>query len=157
MGDQIRGGELLDDFHVPSTLRETRAVRRRVVGAVDGLGLPHHRVEALETAVAEAVSNAIEHGNDSQPSLPVEVRVTADEDSVVVRVADQGRGGEAPAPDAPSPDLEAKLRGDQPARGWGLFLMRSLVDDVRVEHEGARCVVTLLMRRSSGVSRRPGP
>jgi serine/threonine-protein kinase RsbW len=151
MGEAIRG-EVLDDFRVPSTTDQVRAARQRVVAAVGGLGLAPRAVEALETAVAEAVANAIEHGNLSEASQPVEILVTAEGDSVVVRVADQRRGRTEPLLDATQPDLEARLRGDRPARGWGLFLMGSLVDEVRVEHEGHRRVVVLRLRRPSGVS-----
>jgi serine/threonine-protein kinase RsbW len=151
MGDEIRE-EVLDDFRVPSTADQVRAARHRVVAAVGALGLSRRDLEALETAVAEAVANAIEHGNLSETSQPVEIRVSADGESVVVRVADQRRGRTEPLPDATQPDLEARLRGDRPARGWGLFLMKSLVDEVRVEHEGHRRVVVLRLRRPSGVS-----
>jgi anti-sigma regulatory factor (Ser/Thr protein kinase) len=47
-----------------------------------------------------------------------------------VHVSDHGGGGELPPREAP--DLEAKLEGRQRPRGWGLFLIESMVDEARV-------------------------
>ncbi len=87
-------------------------------------------MERLKTAVAEATMNAIEHGNQNEPEKPVEIEVCANVGAVKVRIVDQGGGREVPDPE--TPDLEAKLDGLQTPRGWGLFLIRSMVDDLRV-------------------------
>ena len=42
-------------------------------------------------------------------------------------------------------DLEAKLAGLQSPRGWGLFLIKNLVDDMRVSAEDGRHTVELTM------------
>lgn len=55
--------------------------------------------------------NAIEHGNDNQPELPVQIRLLASDEQVVVQVTDQSGGQPIPEPEAP--DLEAKLAGSQ--------------------------------------------
>jgi anti-sigma regulatory factor (Ser/Thr protein kinase) len=52
-----------------------------------------------------------------------------------------------PIPDSPVPDLQAKLAGEQSPRGWGVFLMRHMVDDIRVRHDGARHTVELVVYR----------
>jgi serine phosphatase RsbU (regulator of sigma subunit)/anti-sigma regulatory factor (Ser/Thr protein kinase) len=107
--------------------------------------LPTDRAQSLGTAVAEAVMNAIEHGNRLDPELPVDVAVTLTADLVRVAVTDRGAGA---AEVAQAPDLDAKLAGLQPARGWGLFLIEQLVDTV-VDEVGAdgRHTVTLTMAR----------
>ena len=38
-------------------------------------------------------------------------------------------GGETEIPDTEAPDLDAKLEGLQSPRGWGLFLIQSMVDE----------------------------
>jgi anti-sigma regulatory factor (Ser/Thr protein kinase) len=48
--------------------------------------------------------------------------------------------------DVETPDIEAKLRGEQSPRGWGLFLMRSMVDDLRITGDGHRHVLELVVR-----------
>ncbi len=134
-----------DDFTIPSTEGNERAVMERVATTVARLGLSGLRLERLKTAVAEAAMNAIEHGNKSNPDVPVEVQVTSTSRTVVVRIAD--RGGAEIMPAVETPDIEAKLAGEQKPRGWGLFLIEKMVDEMRTEHDGVRHVVELVMKR----------
>ena len=101
---------------MPSEPGNERMAIDQVAEAVAGLGLDEARLERLKTAVGEATMNAIEHGNQNRPELPVEVSVVADEASLTVRITDQG--GERPLPEVETPDLEAKLAGLQ-TRGAG--------------------------------------
>jgi len=147
-----RGGgvgvpRVLDEFAVPSELGGERAPVERVLRAVAPLDLPAARLEQLRTAVAETIMNAVEHGNRGQPELPVEIRVTASGMSLEVAVTDQG--GDRPIPDAPDPDLDAKLAGVQDPRGWGLFLVRNMVDDLRTSSDKLHHTVHLVMHLHS--------
>jgi anti-sigma regulatory factor (Ser/Thr protein kinase) len=63
--------------------------------------------------------------------------------AVLVRVTDQGGG--APVPPASAPDLEAKLAGLQTPRGWGLFLIKNMVDDMRTSTDGEYHSVDLVL------------
>lgn len=102
------------------------------------------KVERLKTAVAEAVMNAVEHGNRGDESLEVEIAVEERPGELLVRVADHGGGRSIPITE--TPDIEAKLRGEQTPRGWGLFLIQSLVDAVRESSDESRHVVELVLR-----------
>jgi len=97
--------------------------------AVESLALPRTIAERMQTAVAETVMNAIEHGNMGQPELPVEVEVFASPQKLLVCIADQGV--KKVIPPAQTPNLDAKLRGEQSPRGWGLFLIEKMADTVR--------------------------
>ncbi len=139
------GGEVLADFTIPSAPDNEREAVAQVAAAVVELGLPAERLERLKTAVAEATMNAMEHGNRYDPDLPVAIRVQTSADELSVSIADHGGGQEIPEADAP--DLEAKLAGLQSPRGWGLFLIRSMVDDMRVTDDGVCHTVELVMKR----------
>lgn len=134
-----------DDFAIASAEGNERVVMERVAATVASLGLSGLRLERLKTAVAEAAMNAIEHGNKSNPDVPVEVQVTSTPRTVVVRIAD--RGGAESMPAAETPDIEAKLAGEQKPRGWGLFLIEKMVDEMRTDNDGVRHVVELVMNR----------
>jgi serine phosphatase RsbU (regulator of sigma subunit)/anti-sigma regulatory factor (Ser/Thr protein kinase) len=136
-------GEIVS-FAIASVPGAERQVSERVAEAVAGLGLPTRRLERLKTAVSEAAMNAIEHGNESRTELPVEISVGTEAGSLVVGITDQG--GEREIPDAETPDLEAKLEGLQRPRGWGLYLIRNMVDDVRVSNDGRRHTIELVMQ-----------
>jgi serine phosphatase RsbU (regulator of sigma subunit)/anti-sigma regulatory factor (Ser/Thr protein kinase) len=123
------GATALAEFELASEPGNERIAIQRVAAAVGDLHLPPARLERLKTAVGEAVMNAIEHGNRNRPELPVGVRVAVSGAELSVRVTDQGGGG--PVLQAERPDLEAKLAGEQSPRGWGLFLIESMVDELR--------------------------
>ena len=107
-------------------------------------GLPPDPMERLKTAVAEATMNAIEHGNRGRPDIPVDVEVVQDGDRIVVAITDLG-GEHAPGGPVEEPDLLLKLEGEQRARGWGLFLIRNMVDAMQVRTDGARHTIQLTM------------
>jgi serine phosphatase RsbU (regulator of sigma subunit)/anti-sigma regulatory factor (Ser/Thr protein kinase) len=134
----------LTEFELASEPGNERIAIDRVAAAVGDLDLPPARLERLKTAVGEAVMNAIEHGNHNRPELPVEVRVTRSGAELSVRVTDQG--GDQAELHAERPDLEAKLTGEQSPRGWGLFLIESMVDELRTSADGRQHAVELIVR-----------
>jgi serine phosphatase RsbU (regulator of sigma subunit)/anti-sigma regulatory factor (Ser/Thr protein kinase) len=138
-------GRQLDTFTVASEPGNERQVMERVASAVDGLVTDEERLNRLKTAVAEAAMNAIEHGNQNRSDLLVQVRVFSSEHAVVVRITDQGVSGAVPT-DVEAPDLEAKLRGEQSPRGWGLFLIKNMVDDMRVFEDAEHHTIDLILR-----------
>ena len=144
--------QVLAEFEVPSAAGNERLAIDRVAEAVRGLGLPGPRLERLKTAVGEATMNAIEHGNHNRPELPVGVRVAASEAELSVRITD--KGGDRPIPEPGTPDLEAKLAGLQTPRGWGLFLIRNMVDELRTEGDEQHHVVELLVHLEKGADGR---
>jgi len=154
----------LDAFTLASEPGNERLALARVAGTVQGLGLSQARLERLKTAVAEATMNAIEHGNGNRPEIPVEVEVTQNGEEIVVAISDQGgenNAGSGPGEGTPDgrgdgqgddaggheePDLARKLDGEQSPRGWGLFLIRNMVDAMHVTTDGQRHTIWLAMR-----------
>ena len=136
----------LDAFELPSQPGNERLALARVAASVQGLGLSDTRLEKLKTAVAEATMNAIEHGNQNRAEIPVEVEVTQNGDEIIIAISDQG--GEAPGKNSPAeePDLLKKLEGGQSPRGWGLFLIRNMVDAMDITTNGQRHTIWLTMR-----------
>jgi serine phosphatase RsbU (regulator of sigma subunit)/anti-sigma regulatory factor (Ser/Thr protein kinase) len=130
-------------FEVASEPGNERQAIDQMAEAVAGLGLDDARLERLKTAVGEATMNAIEHGNQNRPELPVEVSVAADDAQVTVRITDQG--GERPLPEVETPDIEAKLAGLQTPRGWGLFLIQNMVDELRTSVDEQHHTIELVM------------
>ncbi|HYT24949.1 MAG TPA: SpoIIE family protein phosphatase [Actinomycetota bacterium] len=151
-GEDDRDGRVLAEFSVPSEPGNERVAIDRVAEAVQGLGLPGARLERLKTAVGEATMNAIEHGNRNRPELSVGVRVSASEADLSVRITDHGDDRSLPEPGVP--DLEAKLSGLQTPRGWGLFLIRNMVDDLRTSTDEAGHVVELVVHLEKGADGR---
>ncbi len=140
--------QILAAFEVASAPGNERAAMERVGDLVAPLGLEDARLEQLKTAVAEATMNAMEHGNRYQDDLPVHIRVRRRGSALVVDITDQG-GDVAPV-DAETPDLLAKLSGEQSPRGWGLFLIQNMVDDMNTFSDGSTHTVELIMNLEEG-------
>ena len=136
----------LDAFTLPSETGNERLALARVAGTVQGLGLSEARLERLKTAVAEATMNAIEHGNGNRAEIPVEVEVTQNGDEIIVAISDQGGEASITPQPADEPDLLKKLDGGQSPRGWGLFLIRNMVDAMDITINGQRHTIWLTMR-----------
>ena len=128
----------------PSRAGVEREALAWMAETVAPLGLEPARVENLKTALAESVMNAVEHGNGGDESLPVDVAVERRPGELVVSVTDRGGGRSIPITE--TPDIEAKLRGEQTPRGWGLFLIQNLVDHVRERSDAETHTVELVLR-----------
>ncbi len=74
----------------------------------------------------EAVNNAILHGNHSDPSKNVHLRCVIQKTSLVVTVKDEGRGFDVN--NLADPLAKENLLKEN---GRGVFLMRSLMDEVK--------------------------
>jgi serine phosphatase RsbU (regulator of sigma subunit)/anti-sigma regulatory factor (Ser/Thr protein kinase) len=136
-------GETLAQFSFPSEPGSERQAAIQVVKSLDSLDLSEARRKRLETAIAEATLNAMEHGNQYQDDLPVEIRVFTMQDRLVVRIKDQGVGDSIP--DDTQPDLDAKLAGEQSPRGWGLYLIKNMVDELHTAQDDTHHIVDLVV------------
>ena len=135
---------VLAELSVPSEPGNERTATEVVAGAIKDVGLTEQRLERLKTAVAEATMNAMEHGNEYRPEVPVKIQVLSSEADLSVRITDQG-GSPVPDPNKAAPDLEAKLEGLQTPRGWGLFLIKNMVDEMHVTSDESHHTIELVM------------
>lgn len=133
----------LAEFAIPSQPGNERQAVDQVLKAINGkLDLPSRTLERLKTAVAETTMNAIEHGNGFQADLPAEIQVLTSTQALIVRITDQGGGKVIPA--VQTPDLQAKLDGLQSPRGWGLFLIKNMVDEMHISSDDQYHTVELI-------------
>ena len=134
---------VLAELSVPSEPGNERRAMEEVAGAIKDVGLEGQRLERLKTAVAEATLNAMEHGNHYRAELPVLIEVSASDTQLSVKITDEGSG--PPAFHSETPDIEAKLEGLQTPRGWGLFLIKNMVDDMEVTGDEHHHTVELML------------
>lgn len=88
-------------------------------------------------SVTEAVNNAIVHGNANDASKKVHLEVVDLPNSINITIADNGAGFDyenLPDPTAPE-NIEKE-------HGRGIFLMKSLSDDVTFENGGKEVVLS---------------
>jgi anti-sigma regulatory factor (Ser/Thr protein kinase) len=135
----------LAEFSLASEPGNERIAMERVAEAVKDLELASDVFDRLRTAVSEATMNAIEHGNHNRPELDVAVQVFASDEDIKVRITDHGGGRNIPD-EVETPDIEAKLEGLQTPRGWGLFLIKNMCDDMEVSSDGDTHTIELSLK-----------
>jgi serine/threonine-protein kinase RsbW len=115
----------------PSILGYETVARRVVATFADFVGFDQARIDDLKTAVGEACINAIEHGNQLQPDLPVYITSSYDGHRFAVDISDMGTNPLTINKDPKT--IEEKLAGAASLRGMGMMLMAALADEFVVE------------------------
>ena len=105
--------------------------------------LPASVVNALNVALDEAVSNAINHGYDAGVRGEIAVRLRRAPEGVLLEVEDDGRPFDPLQ--VPPPDLTLPLER-RPVGGLGIHLIRNLMDEVSYTRIGGRNVLKMVKR-----------
>jgi len=121
--------EKIIELRLPSRLGYERVAMDTASSLARRMGFQGDRVDALKTAVSEAVTNAIEHGNQHDAAMKVVVLLTVRDDELIVSVADQGRQLLDQNSVTRTPHIEDILDKSDKG-GWGIWLIRELVDEV---------------------------
>lgn len=114
------------ELRIPTILGCERFAMSCTATYAESLGFQADRIEDLKTAVAEACINAIQHGNKEKRHERVIVNLSRSNESLVVAVIDKGGGFDGPLPK--DPDIERIISALDPPKGFGLFLIKKLVD-----------------------------
>ena len=113
-------------INLPNRLGYERVAMGSVAAFAEGVGFLPNRIEDLKTAVAEACINAVQHGNKDRPSARVIVTVSFREDVLNISVLDEGDGFKQAPKD---PDIVRIMNNLDPPVGFGVFLMKKLMDE----------------------------
>ena len=118
------------ELNIPNKFGSEKLAMERVAAEARKIGFSENRVEDLKTAVSEACINAIEHGNKMNANMRVGVTLSlgSSKSKLKVDVEDEGPGIKN---EINEPSIEKKIEGKEPPRGWGVFLIKKLVDDVK--------------------------
>ncbi len=116
------------ELEIPSDFRFLGAVDAAVQDVAREFAWPRGAIDEISTALIEACSNAIEHGNRFDDAKRVRVELSLTGERMVATVRDEGPGFDYEAfadPDTP-PDVTSE-------RGRGLLIMRAFTDSLRFE------------------------
>lgn len=127
-------------LHLP-LLPDVELVAAKAVDVVArALGMSQVDVEAASVATIEACLNAMEHGGRDE----LVVRLHAEHDGkgnrLVVEVEDHGSGFD---PASVTPASPSRVLGCAAKRGWGLTLIRELMDEVKIRSAPGLTVVSM--------------
>jgi len=124
MAAELRGETIR--FRIPSDPKYVATVRRAIRSLANSLGFSEDIAEDIEISVAEALTNAVEHGSPEQRKNAVAVVCRVADDRLTIDVRDEGLGFDMPEAETQWEMLEE--------RGRGLRLIYHLMDKVRVCH-----------------------
>ena len=126
-------------LHLP-VVPNVELVAAKAVETLGGaLGMHQTRVEAASVAIVEACLNAMEHGGGQ-----VMVRLSGENDGgrscLVIEVEDKGDGFD---PATAPRNTASQVLGCASKRGWGLTLIRELMDEVQIQSQPGRTLVRM--------------
>lgn len=116
------------EFKIPADRRYISVVRRGVRSLAESVGFCTEDVADVEVAVAEAVTNSVEHGSP-EPELTVFVKCYTSGNSLIVEVEDHSHAECIPS--------VVDCKEGPRERGRGVLMMRALMDecsDYRTDH-----------------------
>lgn len=133
------------ELNIPSNPIFERVVRASAAEIGRAFGFSAERVEDLKLAISEAVNNAIDHGNRGESGKLVAVVFELDGEKLEIRISDEGQGLARLDRSRRVVD-EARLEAGQ-LRGFGMYLIGELVDDLEVSSSHRGTVLTLRLYR----------
>ncbi|MGC1381044.1 MAG: ATP-binding protein [Candidatus Baltobacteraceae bacterium] len=119
-----------------SEIRNVALARKGIAAFAVDCGFDEAEVADIRLAAGEALSNAVEHGRTVH-SPGFNVACKYDRGELTIEIRDRGHG-------FPTPCERAYVEPDHRGRGFGIFLMRRLMDDVTFDRNGT---VVRLVRR----------
>jgi serine/threonine-protein kinase RsbW len=103
-------------------------------------------LSVLELVVSEACTNAVKHGSRKDSTKDVIIQIRFDEQVMVIKVKDFNEPFDFAS--IKDPDLE-----NHPESGYGVFLMRSFMNEVRYTHEDGWNCITMVKKKPAGEER----
>ena len=139
------------EVQLPSELGWERAALDFTARVAQRMGFSPERVDDLTTALNEAIANAIEHGNAFNVQKRVHITLLPRKDHLKINVRDRSsRPFPAGIGTSKTPDIDEVIAGRAPARGWGSFLIRELVDEAKFSSNRSGNVVAMTMHLRPG-------
>jgi anti-sigma regulatory factor (Ser/Thr protein kinase) len=108
-------------------------------------GLAADDVHGINLLLDEVVINIIAHGYDDECEHPILVTLLLENGVLAIRVEDDGRPFNPL--DAPAPNLDLPIE-ERPIGGLGIYIARSIADQMEHRREAGRNVLTMTKRVS---------
>lgn len=116
-----------NELRVKSRTENLSEIRDFVSLNARDAGIPEAIVENIILAVDEACTNIIKHAYNLSPEGEIVIKIDYDEEKFMVTIIDYGNSFDPNR--VPLPDLQKYYR-EHRVGGLGMYLMKSLMDDV---------------------------
>jgi serine/threonine-protein kinase RsbW len=126
-------------YTLDSTLETINNAEEQASRVAAAAGFNEDDTMSIAMAVREAACNAVLHGNAYDPGKKVTLAFEQDDKNLTISVRDQGKGVDVDSlPDPLAPENLLKQSGR------GIFLMRSLMDEVQIKASNTGTEVKLI-------------
>lgn len=117
---------------IPSDFKYLGAVDAAIQDLAREFSCAQNWIDDFSTALVEACTNAIEHGNKFTKKKRVRITIELNESKIISRVRDQGNGFafEDYLSDDPPPQPDPLSE-----RGRGIMIMRAFTDDMNFSYD----------------------
>jgi|TARA_Y100000992_G_C20935228_1_gene336357 anti-sigma regulatory factor (Ser/Thr protein kinase) len=106
------------------------------------MALSEEKAGEISMAIIEACINAFEHSNSKEEIF---IHFIISEDNLTVKVIDQGVGFDATQ--VAIPDIDNKLNTTERKRGWGIMLIKELMDYVHFTSDSSGTTLTMVKNK----------
>ena len=125
---------------IPSLIENIQVIESFIDNAKEDFAINDDMYGNIMISVTECISNAIVHGNQNDPQKMVHLELQTTPGLLLCVIEDEGNGFDfSSLPDPTEPENIEKTGGR------GIFLMRSLCDEVKFEREGRRSLLSFYM------------
>ncbi|MAV80674.1 MAG: anti-sigma regulatory factor [Flavobacteriales bacterium] len=108
------------------------------------MDLSEEKTGEISMALIEACINAFEH---SESKSEVYIDFLIEEDQLTIKVIDKGKGFDQS--NVKIPKIESKLNSDERKRGWGIMLIKELMDSVDFESDHTGTTLTMIKKKEA--------
>lgn len=102
------------------------------------------KTNEISLALIEACINAFEH---SETKSEVYIHFIISEENLTIKVIDKGKGFDSSK--ISIPNIENKIGSDERKRGWGIMLIKELMDSVNYESNEEGTTLTMIKNKET--------
>lgn len=106
--------------------------------------LDTEKTNEISLALIEACINAFEH---SETKSEVYIHFIISEENLTIKVIDRGKGFDSSK--ISIPNIENKIGSDEKKRGWGIMLIKELMDSVNYESNEEGTTLTMIKNKET--------
>lgn len=117
---------------------------KTAMAIAESMRMSPDRIDEVRMAVVEACINALEHSRSSDKEVFVTFEVLGDRDPETLRITVQDTGVGFSPEGVEEPTIEEKLKSRR-KRGWGLKIIRGLMDEVEI-HSGTEGTTVVMSK-----------
>jgi anti-sigma regulatory factor (Ser/Thr protein kinase) len=133
----------MKDFSLKNNLAEIEPLTESILSYCKENGIDESACYEVRLALEEAISNTIKYGYDDDKPHTISVRVGFENRELILQIEDDAN--EFNPLEAPAPDLSLPVE-QKPIGRLGIYLMRSIMDEVDYRRVGAKNILRMIKR-----------